>query len=236
MSEKALLHACKRGDNHDVRDLINKGVSENTIDPESDISALMYAAWNNNLLSASVLLSAKNIDVNYKEPNHGISALLLAAADGCHNIVCLLSNHSDIDINIKMNNGTTPLMRAARFGCHKSIEELLKHKKIAVNEKNDCGETALQQLVKMENAHKHMPYDWMKPDYIASIRHLLNYTNIDPNLTNDSNETPLYIAYHNNKHSMVKELLTHPRIIIDEMSYKLAVERKDDAIIGRYSK
>ena len=59
---------------------------------------------------------------------------------------------------------------------------------------------------------------------------------IDPNPTNDSNETPLYIAYDNNTHVMVKELLKHPRIIIDEMTYKLAVKRKDDAIIQLYSK
>jgi ankyrin repeat protein len=224
MSKSAFFHACKRGDHWDAKREIKNGLDVNVVD-DKKLTGLMYAAWNNNAITTMTLLQFDDIDVNYREPNYGISALHLAAADGCDSVISILSSRADV--NIKRFNGVTPLMQAARYGCHKSVKELLEHKCILVNERDEEGETALHRMVRKEKEGARPSLSWMTPDYSLTSKYILECNSIDVNVVNAAGETPLYIAFREGSYDMVNNLLNHKNIIVDNKTYNLAKQKNN---------
>jgi ankyrin repeat protein len=104
-------------------------------------------------------------------------------------LINLLTNRTDIDINLQNNDGNTPLMLAVIYNMKNIVIELLKNPNINVNLKDIGGNTALMLAIKKDSP------DMSDMSDITEI--LLNRTDIDINLQNDDGFTVLMLVIDN---------------------------------------
>jgi ankyrin repeat protein len=143
--ETALMLAIKIGDLPVVQMLINAGANVNVVEKEHNQTPLMYAAAADKNAGEMVrLLLSRGADVkprslSYDWPSHiaeeprvqyhpfgGLTALLYAARDGCHDCVeALIAKGADV--NIPTPEGVTPLMIALDNDNNDIAKFLLDH-------------------------------------------------------------------------------------------------------------
>lgn len=119
LGETALMLAALRGDLEVVRQLLVQGADVN---PPGDWTPLIYAAVKGSV-AISRLLLAYGAKINATADSNGLTALMMAAHEGHHELVAFLLA-SEADPNLKSHAGVTALA-AAREGGRKNIVELL---------------------------------------------------------------------------------------------------------------
>jgi uncharacterized protein len=164
------FRAVQIDDDATVASLLKRGFDPNTIERDRGDSGLMIAIRENAMRVFSVLLNARNIDVDQKAAN-GDTALMLAAfkanepavkallekgaavnragwtplhyaaAAGDNDIVQMLLDKS-AQLDARSPNGTTPIMMAAR-GSHILTVKLLLDNGADATLKNQQGMTAV---------------------------------------------------------------------------------------------
>ncbi|WP_419420461.1 ankyrin repeat domain-containing protein [Legionella sp. D16C41] len=169
------------------------------------------------------LLLANGVDTNVVN-NEGITPLHVAAYKGHINIVQMLLN-TGTDLNVANQTGDTPLHLAAAEG-HEEIVKMLLAKDIDVNVSNKKNATPLLWAVK--NGHVNIVQmllnkganpniaiqGGMTPLHVAAeagqdeiVKMLLLAKDIDINVSNEKNVTPLFWAIENGHVNIVQMLL-----------------------------
>eukprot|EP00900_Chrysochromulina_parva_P023911 jgi/Chrpa1/6153/Chrysochromulina_OHIO_Genome00016199-RA len=134
----ALRKAARRGDDHQLRNLLKAGAAVDAADDEG-LTALMLAAQNGHepcllvLLEAGAVVSAQS--------NAGATALGAAAQNG-HEQLALVLLEAGAAVNAQNNDGRTALMVAAQDG-HEQVALVLLKAGAAVDETEEDGWTAL---------------------------------------------------------------------------------------------
>ena len=119
-----LPEAVKRGDVAEVEALLRAHVPVNSAEGDGS-TALHWAAYDNNLELARILLKAR-ADVNAKTRLEGMTPLYMACQNGSAPMIeLLLANGANA--NGANSMGTTPLMEAAASGSAPAVEALLAH-------------------------------------------------------------------------------------------------------------
>lgn len=222
-----LINACTKGDDDDVKDLLNKVESVNAFDKDN-FSPLLKACVNERYSTVNLLLQ-NGADVNLKNENE-ISPLWIACQNGQYSIVnLLLYNRADIDLSNK--NGASPLWIACQNE-HYSIVHLLLCKRPDVNKSNkekqtsplwiacEKGQTPTVELLLANYANiNQCDSEQESPLYVAcnnnhatTVKYLLE-KGADINLYNKTKTSPLFIACHNGHTNVVETLLTKNAMI-----------------------
>ena len=194
-----------------------------------------------NLHIITLLLSAKDIDVNLGCPKTGSSPLWFACSNGTTAVVDLLLQHSDIDVNqlktdTKLNcHGATPLYVACQNNHPSVVSLLLKRNDIQVNkQENACGRTPLMRAC-INNHHEQKN--------IAVIKLLLKNNGIDVNLGFTCGDAfgiginPFWNACENGNTVLVKLLLKAKNIDVNPSTTDgctalyVAVEHDQTAVV-----
>ena len=104
----------------------------------SNRTPLHYAAMNNRIAAARILMNSFDIDVNKK--NHAGQTPLERAADaGFADFVRVLLENPEVDVNKEDGLGWTPLHSAASRGRYDAVKVLLAHPSIEINKKRVLG-------------------------------------------------------------------------------------------------
>lgn len=122
-SKQTPLEACtglNRGDM--IRYLISKGANLNNINPELNMTPLMWSAFMGTDKSAKALIAA-GADLNIQN-NEGDTALHYAV-NWIHPEVCKLLINAGANVNIQNKQGETPLHCAAKKGFYDVVEIVL---------------------------------------------------------------------------------------------------------------
>jgi len=211
-----LVIACLRGDYNIVEDMLNKGISPNTVIDES-ITPLMYAAQSGQLRICKLLV-AKGADVNLS-PRNGHTALIAAVKSNNVQVLDFLMEKGAL-IDLPDIFGRTPIIYAAVYGDSALCEKLFLYK-ADVSIKDYEGEDALMAAV--INQHKEI------------IPYLLS-RNANPNTSNKNDVSPLMVATSNNDYTVI-ELLLNKGANINHISkggqtpLSIAIEKNDEALL-----
>lgn len=117
-----LLSAASNGEVEYVKSLLAAGADPNAMDEEG-WTALMWAAQNNDIATASALIDAGAV-LNFAEYSNEETALTVAIYSNSDEIVQLLLQ-SGADPSLQDSLGWTPLMTAANYGDIEAVELLL---------------------------------------------------------------------------------------------------------------
>lgn len=131
--EAAIKHTCSA-----VKAIIEEGADVNAKDSDGS-TALMWAAWRNELDTAKLLIQ-NGADVNAKD-SKAVTALMYASEKNSHHVAKLLMEKG-ADINEKNNKGETALMWAA-WRDSPAVTTLLLEQGADVNVKDKNGWAAL---------------------------------------------------------------------------------------------
>jgi len=105
--------------------------------PEEKFS---WAVKSSNLPHAiQLLLDHPDLDVNWKAPNGGFTALHMAANNGYEDTVRLLLTHPDIDVNLLADQGFSATLVASQGPYVGPLRELLGDSRVDVNRPCDLG-------------------------------------------------------------------------------------------------
>jgi ankyrin repeat protein len=153
MSKFEFVEAAANNNINKVRQMLEaNGDLLNTKDREHD-TAIMKACRNCNATDLVSFLLEKGANINDKEYRDSIdqTPLIIAAFNGCTDIVRLLLNAGVTDINHKNDQGESALLAAAQEG-HKEVVQILLEAGADINQPNSDGETALAIVTR--NRHK----------------------------------------------------------------------------------
>jgi len=153
MSKFEFVEAAANNNINKVRQMLEaNGDLLNTKDREQD-TAIMKACRNCNATDVVSFLLEKGANINDKEYRDLIdqTPLIIAAFNGCTDIVSLLIEHSIKYINHKNDQGESALLAAAQEG-HKEVVQILLEAGADINQPNSDGETALAIVTR--NRHK----------------------------------------------------------------------------------
>jgi hypothetical protein len=139
---------------------------------------LHHCAINGLTTSVKRLLSIRNINVNVKDDEYGMTPLHYAAFKGHIEIARLLLQNG-AEVNAKSNRGSTPLYCAALNG-HVDILHLLVKNGADLEAQNDDGWRALH----IAALHGHLPF----------IQQLISRYHVDINARMNNGETALMLA------------------------------------------
>ena len=163
-------------------------------------TALIHTAIVNNIEGTRLLLSAKSTKLEITN-NYGDTAVLEAVRGGNLKILEMLHNHG-AKFDVVTDTGYTPLLVASQNGHVDLIDYLIDSSLAAVNEQNgSTGETAL--MISVENANDEV------------LKLLLNKKNIDVNIKDSENVTPLIKATMRNNIKAIQELVTNSHLLCD---------------------
>src|SRR5262245_27191846 len=147
-AENAVIEAIKSGNTQAVRGLLQKRADVNAAEADG-MTALHWAARNNDLASARLLLGA---GANAKAATrYGVTPLALAAQNGSAQMLELLLK-GGADANAALPEGETTLMTAARTGSAASIKVLASHGANVNVHENWMGESALSWAAAEDHA------------------------------------------------------------------------------------
>ena len=135
-----LPEAVKRGDVAAVEALLRAGAPVNSAEGDGS-TALLWAAYDNNVVMARVLLKA-HADVNAKTRVEGLTPLYMACENGSAPMIDLLLANG-ADANGANTLGTTPLMEAAASGSADAVKALLDHGAVVNTGESVRNQTAL---------------------------------------------------------------------------------------------
>ncbi len=123
----------------------------------------------------------KSNDINAKD-NHGSTSLHLAMMKESETAVKELLAHKDVDVNVKDNNNQTAIHLATgwRFIPDK-LFKIIKEKSTDINAQDDNGDTALHMAINKK--------------FISKVKILLTSKDVDVNVKNKNNVTPIYCAF-----------------------------------------
>lgn len=116
-------------------------VPENLDTPEEKFS---WAAKSGDMVQAVELLEQyPELDINWRAPRGGFTALHMAVNNGYEDITQLLLNHPDVQVNARADRGFTPLIIASQATFHAPLKALLADSRVDVDLACDQGSTAL---------------------------------------------------------------------------------------------
>jgi ankyrin repeat protein len=214
--EYNLVVASIKGDLQLVENLINKGISPNTVLDES-LTPLIYAAQGGQLKTCMYLIS-KGADVNFR-PVNGSTPLIAAVRMKHYNIVDFLINKGS-NINLGDEFGRTPLMHAIAKNDSLLFNKFLKNCQ-NINQKDTSGADAL---------------------LIAVVCQQLNFAEqlikagASVNTCDDMGVTPLMIATSAGNYKLI-DLLFNNKADLNQITKSkqtaliIAIEKKDEALI-----
>lgn len=168
-----------------VKEFIEGGGDPNF--KRDDETLLMYAADIGRTDIVEYLLTLDNLDVNYRNPFNGWSALRYAADNS--EIAELILKHPKLEINSVDGLGWTDLIQTAKFGNYNSLREILRHPDIDINIQDQMGMTALMRAVNSMNDDyvDEMPAEEHEHLLVALI--LMKEPKIDLTLKDEEGET-----------------------------------------------
>ena len=147
----------------------------------------------------------------------GATPLFWAALQGREDVIRLLMKRDDVNPNVRGRYGRTPLMVAVLNGGIATVQLLLAYKFIDINPRDDgLGRSALHYAVPRRFI---WPSSW-QPEPLQSMKLLLAYDNINVNLKDYEDQTPLMMAVKSQNEGAVRFLLAHRDIQVNEMDDK----------------
>lgn len=184
-----LADAAERGDREAVRELIAQG-SAGVNDAQVDgMTALHWAAYNNDLEIVKQLIAAKaNVEATNR---YGVTALSMAATNGnAAMLQALLA--AGADASTTLPGGETVLMTAARTGKVDAVLVLLEHGAKPNQAETKEGQTALM---------------WASADGHAEVVEALLKSGAEMNTTLPSGFNAVFFAARNGHTAVVKKFL-----------------------------
>ena len=195
-----LIYASLQGYDGVVDILLNAGAGVNDKCLRNS-SALHRAVFHRRENVVEALLRSKDVDVNLREGNMGLTPLSSAIFQGQSNIVARLLAREDLSLN----EDRPALIWAAYVGDARIVKLLLDHSKAQLDMRDDCGRTALLNATR-------------KCRNVEVIRVLLE-AGANPNIADNSGFTPLLEAMHNGYTSVVKELIDRKKEVISILNH-----------------
>ena len=175
--------------------------------PFKDISTPLFLAVhheNNDYIKILLEYVPDRVNINYREPTYGLTALYMGATVDNSEGVQLLCANKYTDINLGSTSNATPFFQAATKGNLASMEELLKY----YPERCDINILNSQKWSTFQTAIYH--------NKIKAVRRLLKIPDLDLNQKTPDGYTPLGIAVMKGLTGMVKELIKYsPRLDIN---------------------
>jgi ankyrin repeat protein len=154
------------------------------------------AAGARDLKKLSALLKDDPGLISSKEPDHGLTALHIAALKGYRDVAeLLLANGANV--NIKDNSGMTPLHIAAGFG-NKDVVQLLLANKADLNASDNLGRTPLHMAAKCSDER-----------LAGAVADSLVAKGADVGARDDDGDTPLWTAVVESNWEVAKLLLAN---------------------------
>ena len=160
MSKTEFVEAAANNDLHRIKQMLeSNGDLLNAKDREYD-TAIMKACRNCNAVDVVSFLLEKGANINDKPYRDLIdqTPLIIAAFNGCKDIVQILLDAGITDINHKNDQGESAILAAAQEG-HKEIVGILLEAGADINQPNSDGETALAIVTR--NRHKKELIDFL---------------------------------------------------------------------------
>lgn len=143
LEQTPLIKACANKLYSVFKYLISKPeVNVNAIDKKGR-NCLHFAVYNDDTRLTKNLLERPEIDVNLQSLKDKKTPLIIAAREGYSEIVQMLLNRSDIDVNVKKDDGICALSIAIINNNISIVEMLLNHSDIDVNSQSNKGYTPL---------------------------------------------------------------------------------------------
>lgn len=213
--------------------------------PIKNLTPIELACKCENLELIKAIISKESLDINqvyFDEKNNILGTILHLTLDKIE-ILKILANHPKIKINARDGNSLTPLFKASRENNIDAMEILLSHEKIDLNCKNSAQYTILHDIVyKRDFRNLHVPsylyvssleniYD-KKNIELEILKLLINHKNIDLNIKNSSDETPIEYAINSKYADFVKIFLKLGKIknmyIIEKLQKKIKKNNAQD--------
>lgn len=209
------------------------------------------------------LLIEYGFNVNARE-RFGRTPLHVAAASGYQEVVTMLLSHRDIEVNAQDCHGETAMHEAAKKGYLAVLQSLLATPGIDINQRDENGATPLWLAIRWEHEHPAMqllsradadvnvlatttgyqdrstPLHWaVRWRNTPILRSLVNKDQLEPNITDSSNRTPLSWAAFYGDFAIVCLLLTrsgiriNPEHIHEEPTLWLAMKENHTEVIRK---
>ena len=198
---------------------------------DNQLEQLKAAVLENNTTLVGILLKCHQMDINFAGQD-GNTALFLAAREGHHSVAQMLLEDPRTDVN-KACHGFTPLLMAT-WACHPEVVKfLLGHPEVDVNNSYD-GKASITiaidkgytDIVELLLAHPDVEVKKGRDDralILASARGLnqtvstlINRFQIDVNIIDSDNRTPLYWASLMGHPGVVRVLLESPNVDVNK--------------------
>lgn len=197
-----LCSAAHLGNTKIMQVLLDYGWNTNKVDAKQQ-TPLHFATKNGYYKVIQVLLNSQQLDVNAQDQCS--STALHNAAHGGHMVVVnLLLSKADININIKDKNSCTLLWWAMGHGHHGMALRLLKERNMNINIIGKF-ETYIQR--KSTSLHHAVERGWPQ-----LMQQLLAKTTLNPNITDESSQTPLSCTAHEGDLQIMEYLLHQPDV------------------------
>lgn len=204
-NDNSFILAAKKSDLDQFKTLLDNGADINARDKYKN-TALMYAAYQDNVVIVGLLLNRANIDVNAQN-SIGDTALILASAKLNYNITEMLLAKIDLNVNIQNNKGDTALIAASLRLDYSMFKLLLSREDTNVNIQNKDGNTAIIvasistynfKLKEDITWHDYQPeteyVSIIYPMYTKIVQDLCSREKVDLYITNNERETAYDIA------------------------------------------
>ncbi len=193
-------------------------------------TALLVAVRAQSQQLVELLVAHNGIDANRKD-TAGKAALHLAVSSKNRDLVRALLRASNIDVNLPDKAGKTALHLAVDTNYAPVVTELLRNDDLRINESvaGVLGQSALHLAI-----WQHVK---TSTSYSEVIDLLLAHDNIDPNLKNRHQESPLLVAAKEEDAPLVAKLLAHDDIEVNSTNDRqktalmFASERGSTAIV-----
>ncbi len=178
--DATVLEAAYFKDTARLKSLLAKGGDPNEIG-EDGRTPLMWAAWNNSIEDAGLLL-ARKADVNIRSRDGDTALRLACSQDDAEGMVQLLLSHG-ADTGTRDEDGKTVLHNAVFYAKPELIRLLLEHG-ADPNARDNDGETVLRNMNLIYSDPTLAPK-------LESVELLLKH-GADPDARNEYHETPLF--------------------------------------------
>ena len=146
----------------------------------------------------------------------GATPLFFAASRRHEDVIRLLMTREDVNPNVRGHCGRTPLMVAARDGYTAIVQLLLTYETVDINAKDEVpARSALHYAVPW-----HLTWQSSRESqHLQTMKLLLACDNINVNLKDNEDRTPLMIAVESQHEDAVRLLLAHRDIQVNERNY-----------------
>lgn len=183
------------------------------VDAQDDMrrSPLLLAIISNQVDVVEALLEHPGLTIDMIDQD-GRTALIHASLVGSDKIVqLLLESSKSLDVNVGDTEGYTALHHATLKGHESILDLLLRVSSLNINSQSRDGNTALSLAAQSDSN-------------IAVVEKLLSFQvssgpALNPNLTNNQSETPLWIAAEHDQQKIAERLIKDERVDINCGNY-----------------